>query len=231
MRLTPNTLLDAESYINCEGNRTLNLRSLAIPMLENLAVVKDVNEVIDLTDNDLRILSNFPALVRLHTVLAGKNRISSISPDLHKSIPNLQSLSLISNAIASTSAFEPLRHFKKLESLYLKENPVTSTENYRLFLIHLVPSLKVIDFEKVKAKERQQAQELFGTRDDPTPMSKQYLQSTTEAIDIDKEEEQVKQTLKKLTDVDKEKLKQELKNATSLAEIDRIENALKSGYI
>ena len=33
-------------------------------------------------------------------------------------------------------------------------NPVTSKPNYRLFVIHKFPQLRVLDFRKVKQKER-----------------------------------------------------------------------------
>lgn len=234
MRLTPNVLLDAPSFLNPDHERTLSLRGLKIPMIENFTVTKDVNEALDLTDNDIKILGNLPVLTRLKTLLVAKNRIQSIQDDFYTMVPMLSSLSLIFNSISSLSTLLPLRNCKKLQNLYLQNNPITKEEHYRLLVIWLIPQLKVLDFSKIKDKERSKAQELFGDFEQPTELALGYLNQTAKHIvetDADKDEAQIKDVLKKLTDEDRAKLKEELKTATSLREIDRIENALKSGYI
>mmetsp|Transcript_16730 Transcript_16730/g.21327 ORF Transcript_16730/g.21327 Transcript_16730/m.21327 type:complete len:96 (-) Transcript_16730:64-351(-) len=35
-------------------------------------------------------------------------------------------------------------------------------KNYRLFVIHRLPTLRMLDFRKVKLKERKEAKEMFG---------------------------------------------------------------------
>ena len=40
-------------------------------------------------------------------------------------------------------------------------NLVTQLPNYRLYVIHLIPSLRVLDFQKVTSKERQEATRRF----------------------------------------------------------------------
>ncbi len=85
---------------------------------------------------------------------------------------------------------------------------------------------------KIKDKERTQANELFGEVEEPTELAKTILNSKPKHIlDNDKDDDQIKDVLKKLTEEDREKLKQQLKTATSLSEIDKIETALKNGYI
>lgn len=37
-----------------------------------------------------------------------------------------------------------------LTSLVLIDNPVSKKENYREYVIHKIPSLKVLDFKKIK---------------------------------------------------------------------------------
>lgn len=57
---------------------------------------------------------------------------------------------------------ERLRHNTTLSELDLRLNPITKQENdYRLFLIYLLPSLKVLDDRAVRDSERQMALSLF----------------------------------------------------------------------
>jgi hypothetical protein len=57
---------------------------------------------------------------------------------------------------------ERLRHNTTLSELDLRLNPITKQENdYRLFLIYLLPSLKVLDDRAVRDSERQMAFSLF----------------------------------------------------------------------
>lgn len=232
MRLNSNSLLACESRINTNGDRVLNLRSLQIPLLEHLDILGDIHEVIDLTDNDLRILGNFPLLIKLRSLLIANNRITSIQRGLAQFIPQLESLSLISNNINSLSVLEPLKAFKNLHSLYLSNNGITNDENYRSFVVWLLPQLTVLDFQKIKQSERSASTEKFGTFENPSDLAKSILNySNSTIIEIDKSTQQVERVLKKLTNEEREILKEELKNASSLAEIDRIENTLKNGYI
>lgn len=231
MRLTPNVILDAPSFSNPEHERTVGLRSLKVPMVENLTVTKDVNEAIDLTDNDITILGNFPVLTRLKTLLLAKNRVVSVQDDFYTTVPMLESLSLVSNSISSFSALTPLRNCKRLKNLYLKDNPISQNEHYRLLVIWLIPQLVILDFNKVKTAERTKAEELFGEFDSPNELASSLLAIQSKSLETDKDEAQIKDVLRKLTDDDRTRLKQELKTATSLQEIDRIETALKSGYI
>jgi U2 small nuclear ribonucleoprotein A' len=233
MRLTPNALLAATSTINTNGDRTLSLRSLQLPLLEHLSTLGDIHEVIDLTDNDIRILGNFPLLLKVRTVLLARNRVSAIQHDVAQFLPQLESLSLVQNNVKSVKDLAPLRKLKRLHSLYLTDNEVTKEENYRLLVIWLLPQLCVLDFNKIKNSEREQSSLLYGTFENPPELAKSLFehQPVVQVMDVDKETQQVEKVLKKLTPEEREVLKTELKNATSLDEIDRIENALKSGYL
>jgi Leucine-rich repeat (LRR) protein len=85
-------------------------------------------EAIDLTDNDIAILGNFPLSPHLTTLLLARNRISNIQPTLSRSIPNLTNLSLSQNRISNLVDLEPLVALKKLKHLSLLDNPITSKE-------------------------------------------------------------------------------------------------------
>ena len=76
-------------------------------------------------------------------------------------LPNLESLVLSNNYFRELNQLEPLRHFRKLHSVSLLDNLVTKKENYRLFVIYHVPSLRYLDFIKVRQVERDQARSVF----------------------------------------------------------------------
>lgn len=228
MKLTSELLLKAPSYINATKDRELLLRGHKIPLIENLGVTKDLSDVIDFTDNDIQVLGNFPKLKRLKTLLMARNRISHIQTDLASSLPNIEALILTANNISQLADLDPLSKFSKLTYVSLLDNPVTSRENYRLYVIWRNPHIRVLDFIKVKDQERQNAISLFGTHDKPTALASQIMGKKSRVFDASTNGDKKFGT--KLTSEDKEKLRAALKSATSLAEIEKIEQSLTSGY-
>ncbi|ODV88352.1 hypothetical protein CANCADRAFT_4485 [Tortispora caseinolytica NRRL Y-17796] len=226
MRLTPDTILGAQSYLNAIDERELNLRGLKIPVLEHLGATRDLNDSIDATDNDLRVLSGFGCLKRLKTLLVAKNRIKRINSSFGESAPNLTTLVLAQNEIDSFEALAALSQCSKLTYISLLDNPVTNRPNYRLWLIHRVPTLRVIDFRKVKDAERRAAAALFGTLADPSDAATAVLSGDDNA-DTHQAHPSINNAL---TDEERQKLERELEAATSLAEIERIERQLQMGY-
>ncbi|KAF2677139.1 U2 small nuclear ribonucleoprotein A [Lentithecium fluviatile CBS 122367] len=170
MRLTTELINHSLSFINCITERELDLRGHKISAIENMGAARD-NDAIDFTDNDIAQLGNFPLQPRLRTLFLGQNRISNIQANLSTSIPNLTTLVLTKNRLAELPDLDPLGGFKKLVYLSLIGNPVTSKENYRYWLIYLVPSLRYLDYAKIRDVERSKAKELFGTADEPTELA------------------------------------------------------------
>jgi hypothetical protein len=112
-----------------------------------------LNDSLDLTDNDIRALSNFPVLYRLKTLLLSNNRISKIDPELLTNyLPNLTTLVLTNNAIAELSDLQGLAGARFLEHLVLLDNPLTKKKYYRLYVIWRLPTVRVLDFTKVARK-------------------------------------------------------------------------------
>ena len=111
---------------------------------------QDLNDSLDLTDNDIRALSNFPSLPRLKCLLLSNNRISKIDPNLSQYLPNLTTVVLTNNSIAELSDLDNLAGCKKIDILSLLDNPVTKKKYYRQWVIWRLPSVRVLDFEKVK---------------------------------------------------------------------------------
>ncbi|KAI9303327.1 leucine-rich repeat-domain-containing protein [Cunninghamella echinulata] len=152
MKLTVDLINDSYTYINTLKDRELVLRDLKIPTIENLGGTKDLNDTIDFTNNDLRILGNFPRLNRLKNLLLANNRISKIDTGLGQFLPELSTLILTNNDIEDLNEIDSLAELKKLQHLSLLDNPITKKENYRLYVIHKLPSLRVLDFNKIGQK-------------------------------------------------------------------------------
>ena len=98
-----------------------------IPAIENLGGATD-HDSIDLTDNDIPIISGFPLMPRLQTILLARNRVAVISPGTERSIPNLRTLQLEQNRVSELADLDPLVGFPKLEHLVLAGNPVCRKE-------------------------------------------------------------------------------------------------------
>jgi U2 small nuclear ribonucleoprotein A' len=112
---------------------------------------------------------------------------------------------------------------------------LTSAQNYRYWLIATCPSVRFLDFQKVKDAERTKATELFGTVTDPTELAQKLLSSrssrslntasTPDANGTDKI------SRVKLTDKERKRIEDLIRNAKTLAEITRLEKALNEGRI
>ena len=50
-----------------------------------------------------------------------------------------------------------------LKTLSLVDNKVTKVENYRAFVISLLPNLKILDFQKIKPREREEVEAAYGS--------------------------------------------------------------------
>eukprot|EP00457_Paulinella_chromatophora_P010410 gb/GEZN01010510.1/.p1 GENE.gb/GEZN01010510.1/~~gb/GEZN01010510.1/.p1 ORF type:complete len:253 (-),score=49.14 gb/GEZN01010510.1/:433-1191(-) len=230
MRITADLIRQAPAYMNPLKERELSLRNFNIVKIENLGATEDNYETIDLSDNQIAKLENFPLLKRMQSVLLNNNRVFKISKGMGEYVPSLRSLLLTNNKIAHLADLDPLSEFKKLTHLSLVNNPVTKKEHYRLYVIHKLPSLLILDFAKVKAQERKEAEKLFGGEEGEERV--QELKAKEKAPDPSKTfvpggetvsaEELAAQT---------EKLHDLIKNATSLAEITKLETILNSGKV
>ncbi|KAI8289233.1 putative serine/threonine-protein kinase [Colletotrichum sp. SAR11_57] len=259
MRLTAELIRDSLSYLNPLKERELDLRGHRIPAIENLGVAGP-HDSIDFTDNDIQVLGNFPLSPRISTLLLARNRVSSIQPTLPNAIPNLQQLVLAANNLAELADLDALAGFKRLTHLVLADNPVTKRENYRYWVVWRCPTVRFLDYGKVKEAEREKARELFGTAEEPSALASKVcfffylclsnIQSTgrlmvrftmRQIMGIKSKTLEVsaangaaapsKLSRIKLTDKEKERLKEMIKKADSLQEIIRLEKMLTEGTI
>ncbi|KAH7883797.1 leucine-rich repeat-domain-containing protein [Phlebopus sp. FC_14] len=239
VKLTPELLAQAPSAINPVKERQLDLRGYKIPAIENLGVTKDQHDAIDLTDNSIIALGNLPLLKRLRTLLLANNRVASISPSIHLSVPNLTTLVLTGNLVSELGDLEPLRELKRLEYLSLLGNPVREKKWYREWLAWRIPSLRVLDFQRIREKERQSGKSLFLTAEGlPTALA------TTISTTVSKHGAKASVTTDEpklaplsgkagrlMSREDAERVKQAIAKATSIEEIRKLERSLREGYM
>jgi len=240
MKLTPELLAQASSALNPIKERQLDLRGYKIPAIENLGVTRDQHDAIDLTDNSVIALGNLPLLKRLHTLLLANNRIASISPSLYLSVPNLTTLVLTNNNMCELGDLEPLKELRGLKYVSLMGNPVREKKWYREWLAWRLAGLRVLDFQRIRDKERQTAKTLFLTNENlPTALATTI--STTVSTHSSKpvvttDEPKPSATLagkagRLMSKEDAEKVKQAIAKATSVEEIRKLERSLREGYM
>ncbi|EJU01008.1 L domain-like protein [Dacryopinax primogenitus] len=243
VKLTPELVAASRSYINPLKDRELDLRGHKIPAIENLGVTKDQHDTIDFTDNSISSLSNLPLLRRLHTLLLSNNRITHISPSLHISCPNLKCLVLTNNALAELGDLKSLEGCRKLEWLALIGCPVRQKKWYREWCLWVVKPLRVLDYQKIKQKERESAKSLFLTPDDlPTALATTLASNLTAPSAMNAHPD-MDQSLsapagltagkagRMMTADERERVRAAIARATSAEEIKRLEKMLREGYV
>ncbi|KAL6861132.1 leucine-rich repeat domain-containing protein [Trichoderma novae-zelandiae] len=232
MRLTAELIRDSLSYLNPLKERELDLRGHRIPAIENLGAAGP-HDAIDFTDNDIQVLGNFPLSPRITTLLLARNRVASIQPALAAAVPNLRNLVLASNHLVELADVDALGALGRLTHLVLADNPVAKKEHYRYWVIWRCPSVRFLDYEKVKQAERDQARELFGTEEEPTALATSIMgkKSKLEVTANGSSAAPSKLSRIKLTDAEKQRLQERIKKATSLQEIIALEKELNEGRL
>ncbi|VIO92964.1 U2 small nuclear ribonucleoprotein A, putative [Brugia malayi] len=224
VRLTVELINDSLQYLNTVRDRELSLRACKIPVLENLGVTKDQFDTIDLTDNDIKKLENIPLLRRLSTLLMHNNRVQHIMPNIGEVLPSLKTLALTNNNLCELGDIDPLATCSKLEYLTLIGNPITHKPQYRLYVIYRVPSVRVLDFKRVRLAERKQANNLFKGKKGQKFREEVVKKSKTIPDDEDGQP-------RNLHVEDAKKIEEAIASASSLVEVERLQAILQSGRI
>jgi U2 small nuclear ribonucleoprotein A' len=110
-------------------------------------------------------------------------------------------------------------------------------QNYRYWVLYLCPEVRFLDFQKVKQRERVKAAELFGTKSEPSELAKKLLthksRTTLDAATsyTNGASSAPRQDRVRLTDTEKKRVEELIRNAKSLKEIERLEKMLNEGRI
>ncbi|XP_018548227.1 U2 small nuclear ribonucleoprotein A' [Lates calcarifer] len=228
VKLSAELIEQAAQYTNPVRDRELDLRGYKIPVLENLGATLDQFDTIDFSDNEVRKLDGFPLLKRLKTLLLNNNRICRIGENLEHCLPSLTELVLTNNNIQELGDLDPLATVKSLTLLSLLRNPVTNKKHYRLYVINKIPQIRVLDFQKVKLKERQEAEKMFkGKRG--AQLAKDIAKRTKTFTPGVAAQLEKRRTGPSQADV--EAVKNAIANASSLAEVERLKGMLQAGQI
>jgi len=222
-RLTAELIHTSPQFVNPLKQRELDLRGNKIPQIENLGATEDQFEVIDLSDNDIAKLEGFPLLHRLTALFLSNNRLVSIALGLGVKLPNLDTLVLTNNKIESLAELDSLGEIPHLNMLSLLKNPVTSKPHYRWYVIYKCPALKVLDFKKVSAKEREAATAFFGGQ-----AGQQYETEILNSRPAAAAGAAAAGVLG-LTMEEKQQIRELIAKADTLEEVQRLEQVLQSG--
>jgi len=190
-----------------------------------LAATQNQFDTIDLSDNEIRKLESMAVLPRIKMLLLSNNRVTRIQTDLTRAWPNLETLILSNNQMGTLKELEALAGLPSLSMLSLVDNPVTKQQHYRAFVISRLPNLRVLDYKKVKPKERDEAEAMFPreTKTQPAAPSNTFEPGVSDAPaaapgpKVGPTPEQIAQ------------IKEAIAGASSLEEVSKLEKALKAG--
>ncbi|KAJ8553536.1 hypothetical protein K7X08_024214 [Anisodus acutangulus] len=232
VRLTADLIWKSPHFFNAIRERELDLRGNKIPVIENLGATEDQFDTIDLSDNEIVKLENFPYLNRLGTLLMNNNRITRINPNIGEFLPKMHTLILTSNRLTNLIEIEPLASLPKLTFLSLLDNNITKRPNYRLYVIHKLKSLRLLDFRKVKQKERLEASNLFASQEAEEQVKKESVKPSV-PVEAPAKEPKEDQAPKPVAPTPEQiiAIKAAIVNSQTLEEVARLEQALKSGQL
>nr|XP_006817741.1 PREDICTED: U2 small nuclear ribonucleoprotein A'-like [Saccoglossus kowalevskii] len=226
VKLTPELIQTSAQHTNPVRDRELDLRGYKIPVIENLGATLDQFDCIDLSDNDIRKIDGFPLLKRLRCLLLNNNRVCRFAENLQENLPQIEELILTNNSVQELGDLDPLASVKTLRVLSLLNNPVISKKHYRLYVISKLPQLKLLDFQKIRMKEREQARKVFKGQ-----------KGHQLAKDIGKKSQTFipgaglveKKTGPSVDDV--AAIREAIANAKTLEEVERLNQMLRTGHI
>ncbi|CAH8386029.1 unnamed protein product [Eruca vesicaria subsp. sativa] len=93
--------------------------STPIRCLTESFLCEDQFDTINLSDNEIVKLENFPLLNRLGTLIINNNRNTRINPNIREFLPKLHTLVLTNNMLVNLVEIDPLASIPKLQYLSL----------------------------------------------------------------------------------------------------------------
>ena len=108
-----------------------------------------------------------------------------------------------------------------------------SRQNYRYWVLWRCPTVRFLDFQKVKDAERKRAAELFGTKDAPTELAQQIIATRSKGATFGAPTANGTSSNKKMKVTDEEKKRFQLlvQKAKTLAEVQRLEKMFNEGRL
>ena len=153
VKLTSEVISRGFQYMNVSQEYELSLRGFKIMDIQNLSATNDQFSCINLTDNSISEINYLPQLKKLKTLMLINNRIAKIEKDFAINCPFLTNLVLTNNKISDFQQIDNIASCKTLQKLYLVDNMVTKMKNYRLYVIYKMPTLRILDYQRITKKE------------------------------------------------------------------------------
>ncbi|KAM0930849.1 hypothetical protein ACQ4PT_000743 [Festuca glaucescens] len=141
------------------------VNAVQIFMLADVGITPDQIDTIDLSDNEIVKLEGFPYMSHFGTLLINNNRIAQINANLGEFLPMMHTLALMNNRLATLSEIDHLASLPKLQSLNLLDNTVTKQPDYRLYVIHKLKHLRLLDLKNVEQQESSAAAQKFHSKE------------------------------------------------------------------
>ncbi len=207
-------------------------------------------------------MDNFPFLPRIKCLLMNNNRVCRIGENLEESLPALDTVVFTNNNVQELADIETLSTCKNIRMISFLHNPVVAKPNYRLFVIHKFPELKVgifsiqslvfvqsvscvdnivspsfqvLDFKKVKQKERDAAKALFKSKQGKDQLKEIKRRAKTfvpgQGLPAESGGGRPVTNASGLTPEQVRNIKSAIARATSLEEIERLNQMLRTGQI
>ncbi|XP_069815321.1 leucine-rich repeat-containing protein 61-like [Dendropsophus ebraccatus] len=151
-RITPEMLKSRTGEFDLESILFLKLRGVGLQELGCIGECLNL-ERLDLSNNHITHLASLSSLKQMVALNLSCNRISSLEP--LASCDNLQTLNVAGNLLCSIENLQCLKGLRRLESIRLRDpvynlsNPLCANGSYRHAVLDTIPSLRVIDGERV----------------------------------------------------------------------------------
>lgn len=122
---------------------------------------------------------------------------------------------------------------RAFEQDFHKRQKVNTKQNYRYWVIWRCPTVRYLDFTKVRDIEREKATELFGTAEEPTDLASKIMGMKSKGYDVPTYTNGADTPTKERiwTEDEKNRMRAAIKAASSLAEMARLEKDFAEGRI
>ncbi|XP_037664414.1 dynein regulatory complex subunit 3 isoform X3 [Choloepus didactylus] len=155
LQLDFQNILRIDNLWQFESLRKLQLDNNIIERIEGLESLTHL-VWLDLSFNNIETIEGLDTLVNLEDLSLFNNRISKI--DSLDALSKLQVLSLGNNQIYNMLNIIYLRRFKDLRTLSLSGNPISESEDYKMFIYAYLPDLVYLDFRRIDEHAKEQAE-------------------------------------------------------------------------
>jgi len=145
--------------------KELNINFNQITKIENIDKIESLEKVW-LCENKIEKIENLPKNIK--NLWIASNLINSLDESIIQ-YEKLEEINLANNFIIEFEDLDILASLKELKTLYFSdpnfgENPLCSLNNYRVFLINMLPNLEIVDAIKVTTEERKESSSIYSKK-------------------------------------------------------------------